>query len=941
MRVNSRDSMSKTFFQLGMESTDFLTHVIIINSFLFPKGVSLNHCFCWGKEHNYTIFMKKPLLFPSLIIEKTRPRDWSSTHAKSTFLYGDAPLFCGDNNHGKSYGSRIFLRVFCLLLMALLFQQRNYAQTCNIVSNGTFAGGSGTGWTSSGGWIFQTTPRAVNSTDGANGQTLTQTLTGLNGGPVTNQVTINFDLFCQQAGQNSTAVTQAKLEVLLNGVVYVTFDNPSATGSAGKVTATISGGASIAGFDNIAFPGGSTGNVFTDTGISLTIPWLSGSPNSAALTFRFTAPYTTSGGAATFTAPGNGQGSDDFGVTNISNQGTCPPSAFAFNCGTATSTGVFIAGTGSSGTLIVPISGATAGSAAFSVSGTNFTGTLTTTLTAGQTSITIPITYDGTGTIGDRILTVTSSQGIGTCSKSIIVDTDSDSDGITDTNDLDDDNDGILDTVECFYQPSAINSTWTGSGNNWNSGFSPTTINAIFSGVTSIAGQTMDRTGFSNASVNTSPDIFFIYTTGSAPGSITLTFNKPVNNPILHIAGIGGVAGGNLSSLITLGGGLNWSELSESSASYISDATTVYKKVSDAVLDASGSLQISGTVSTISLAITTQTGSSNGNDGIRITLEVPTAYSICSDTDGDGIADKLDLDSDGDGCPDAIEGGANLAASNLVTSTIAGGNSGTSYTGTSTTPVVKNLGNTVGNTATTLGVPTVAGTGQGIGNSENKLVQSANCVTCNAGTTAPILTATTKSNVCPTTSADISALVSSTCPVGSTIEWHTVSTGFAAINKVNDPSTVLAGTYYPVCYDATNSCYSPAPTTGVTVTITICLSITQPATQTGLQSVAKSGTVPTDITVMGGVGTITYSSGSADSACVAPSGASALPTSSNLVINANGAYTYTTPATVGTYYFCVKVCDLTTPTADCKIAIYTVIVSPPPCNVGTTAPKIN
>jgi hypothetical protein len=88
------------------------------------------------------------------------------------------------------------------------------------------------------------------------------------------------------------------------------------------------------------------------------------------------------------------------------------------------------------------------------------------------------------------------------------------------------------------------------------------------------------------------------------------------------------------------------------------------------------------------------------------------------DTDGDGIPDRLDLDSDGDGCADAIEGGASFTTANLVTSTIAGGNSGAGYTGTSTNSVTQNLGNTVGSTATTLGVPTVAGTGQSFGFSQ-------------------------------------------------------------------------------------------------------------------------------------------------------------------------------------------------------------------------------
>ncbi|KFC18013.1 lectin-like domain-containing protein [Epilithonimonas lactis] len=88
---------------------------------------------------------------------------------------------------------------------------------------------------------------------------------------------------------------------------------------------------------------------------------------------------------------------------------------------------------------------------------------------------------------------------------------------------------------------------------------------------------------------------------------------------------------------------------------------------------------------------------------------------ICSlpidlDNDGDGIPNRLDLDSDGDGCTDAIEGGNTIAASSLVTVTV-----GPLATQTPN----QNLGNTVGNTATTLGVPTIVATGQTIGNSQD------------------------------------------------------------------------------------------------------------------------------------------------------------------------------------------------------------------------------
>ena len=217
---------------------------------------------------------------------------------------------------------------------------------------------------------------------------------------------------------------------------------------------------------------------------------------------------------------------------------------------------------------------------------------------------------------------------------------------------------------------------------------------------------------------------------------------------------------------------------------------------------------------------------------------------------------------------------------------------------------------------------------------------------CSAGTSAPTLSATTKSNVCPTTTASISSLVTSTCPVGSTIEWHTVSTGLSAANKVADPTAVVAGTYYPACFDATNSCYSIVPTTGVIVTINACsLNFTGSgvssgtATQSANTNQMKSGNASTELAPTGGTPGYTFSNGSADPLCTAPVGATALPVSSNLVVNSNGSYTYTAPSTPGTYYFCVKVCDSALPTPVCSIATYKVTITAT-CAVGSAVPVL-
>ena len=101
-----------------------------------------------------------------------------------------------------------------------------------------------------------------------------------------------------------------------------------------------------------------------------------------------------------------------------------PIASFNFNCGTATYLGTFTANgiAGQQGALTIPITSATAGTATLNVTGTGFTGTVTTNIAAGQTSVSIPITYDGTGVANTRVLTVTSAQGTGTCTPSVIVD---------------------------------------------------------------------------------------------------------------------------------------------------------------------------------------------------------------------------------------------------------------------------------------------------------------------------------------------------------------------------------------------------------------------------------------------------------------------------------------------------------------------------------------
>lgn len=96
---------------------------------------------------------------------------------------------------------------------------------------------------------------------------------------------------------------------------------------------------------------------------------------------------------------------------------------------------------------------------------------------------------------------------------------------------------------------------------------------------------------------------------------------------------------------------------------------------------------------------------------------------------------------------------------------------------------------------------------------------------CVAGTTAPTLSATTKSNACPATTVDLTTITASNLPASTTLTWHT-GTPATTGNKVTGTS-VAAATYYAAFFDATNSCYSGtggngASTTAVTATVNLC-----------------------------------------------------------------------------------------------------------------------
>ena len=87
-------------------------------------------------------------------------------------------------------------------------------------------------------------------------------------------------------------------------------------------------------------------------------------------------------------------------------------------------------------------------------------------------------------------------------------------------------------------------------------------------------------------------------------------------------------------------------------------------------------------------------------------------------------------------------------------------------------------------------------------------------VVCNAGSTAPTLSATTATNTC-STKTNLNVLVTSALPTGTSLVWFTNNTRTGTPYPLASAAGV--GTFFGFYYDATNNCYSPA-SAAVTVT---------------------------------------------------------------------------------------------------------------------------
>lgn len=267
------------------------------------------------------------------------------------------------------------------------------------------------------------------------------------------------------------------------------------------------------------------------------------------------------------------------------------------------------------------------------------------------------------------------------CASTTLFAQDADGDTVLDYIDLDSDNDGILDTVECIVPiadysfentvPYNLGPEWIGSGSSGSHDLDAT--NNYVAADEGIQFLYINSFG-ANVSVTSNQ-----FSKTYEVGTYTLTVavgdgirDTPDRNDNINIIEIG--YGADAASFIplaqnTIGGDATvpgtWIDVS---VSYTIPDPALGGPI-DPALGQGILVRITHVPSATPVGINT-VGSDAGNyDNIRLT----------KDTDGDGLADCLDIDSDNDGCTDAVEAGhidigggqigtlPNIAANGLVT----------------------------------------------------------------------------------------------------------------------------------------------------------------------------------------------------------------------------------------------------------------------------------
>jgi len=199
---------------------------------------------------------------------------------------------------------------------------------------------------------------------------------------------------------------------------------------------------------------------------------------------------------------------------------------------------------------------------------------------------------------------------------------DSDFDGIQDSNDIDDDNDGILDTDEgCVETPASPSGPVV---DNSGTGGSLALINDG------------DLTANNGIALNAVGEYIIVDLGSIIPAGVDVVFtlwrNGNANNRVLRFAQLP-------DDNVNLGGGTNPQTIERNDIAGGASVTSFTYTLTENTryIQSEMTIRLGGRIEIVEATIQ--------------------AFTNCQDTDGDGVADYLDLDSDNDGIPDIIEAG--------------------------------------------------------------------------------------------------------------------------------------------------------------------------------------------------------------------------------------------------------------------------------------------
>lgn len=368
---------------------------------------------------------------------------------------------------------------------------------------------------------------------------------------------------------------------------------------------------------------------------------------------------------------------------------------------------------------------------------------------------------------------------------------------------------------------------------------------------------------------------------------MTITFNRPVNNPIIHIGGFGGVGGGTgfsalyeLHSFVASSGSLTFSKLSGTPSlsvvgnSFGNNSTTIDTFGPNS---ASGSVLISGNgITSIKFKVSVRgdgrgagttswvgTSQSTAADGYTLGLSLlesnlaitQTASTLTPDYCSNMTFTVSATNNGASNSPNTIVNALLPSGYTYVSSTASAGTydnaTGVWTLGTLNDQATATL--TITAKAKPTGTYALTSTISG-DNIDPVAANNSNTITPApvAGSSAPVLSDNVANNICPSTSvsqAELNALVISSTSSGATLVWYTDNTH----TTVATFPITANGVYYAF-YDFTGGCYT-APSAAVTVSINSCtVSNICPATSVNLNT-AFSGTAPAGSTLSWHTGT--------------------------------------------------------------------------------------